>query len=138
MPERDLGLAVDPAEIALLAVADGGEVDQATLEVAQDDLAPRQRAEAGLELNERLADLPAGAAAAVAGRTVGERLARLLVGQARVRVAHRLQPSAHPGQDVVGLLDRVMALVPHARIMTGAAAGSGDSRRTLRAWSSTA
>ena len=76
-----------------------------------------------MELHERLTDLPAGAAAAVAGRAAGQRLARLFVGQARVGVAHRGEPVGDPLQDVVGLLDRVVTLVPHGRIMTGAAAG---------------
>ena len=48
MPEADVGLALDPAEVDLVVVAQRGEVDQAAVEVAQLDLAPLELPGAGL------------------------------------------------------------------------------------------
>src|SRR5437588_9496485 len=81
VPEGDVVLAVDPAQIDLAAVAQCGEVDQPAVEVAQDEPALRELGHAAAQLEERLPDLPARAPAAVRGRGVGEGVARLGVGQ---------------------------------------------------------
>src|SRR5947209_14840261 len=54
VPEGDVVLAVDPTQIDLAAVAQGGEVDQPAVEVAQDDPALRELGHAAAQLEERL------------------------------------------------------------------------------------
>ena len=115
MPEADVVLAVDPAQVDLAAVADGREVDQAAVEVAQDDPAGVEGGDAVLELDERLADDLAGLAAAVGRRAVGQRLAGLGVGQPRAGVAQSGQRAAHPAELRAGLLEREVSGVAHAR-----------------------
>src|SRR3954471_22747604 len=79
VPELDLGLAGLPAEVDLAAVAHGGEVDEAALEVAQHHLHRLQLAERALELQKRLRHHPAGRTAAVRRGRFPQGRPRLLV-----------------------------------------------------------
>ena len=65
VPEADVRLPVDPAQVDLLPVPDRREVDQAGVEVAQHDPAPVELGDAVLELDERLPHLLAAVPAAV-------------------------------------------------------------------------
>src|SRR3954454_23998466 len=109
VPQADVGLPVDPAQVHLAAVAQRGEVDEAAVEVAQDDPALVELRDAGLERDERLADLPPGRPAAVAGRRAGERRARLLVGQQLARPAQERELLDDPRQLPARLVEGVVA-----------------------------
>src|SRR5437763_11666539 len=109
VPVADVVLAVDPAEVDLAAVAQRGEVDEAALEVAQDEPALDDLGDAAAQLEERLADLLARRPAAVRRRALRQRAARLLVGQPLARVPQRGEPGGEPGQRGARLLDRVVA-----------------------------
>src|SRR4051794_12720432 len=129
VPEADVRLAVDPAQVDLAAVAQRGEVDQAAVEVAQDDPARVELRDAGLQREERLAHLPARRAAAVGRRRARQRRARLLVGQQIARLAQGGEPLDDPRQLAAGLVERVMARVPHARIVATYHPRRGNVRR---------
>src|SRR4051794_11901524 len=79
VPEGDLVLALLPAEVDLAPVAQGREVHQSAVEVAQNDLHLLELAERALELEERLGHHAPGGAATVRGPGLGQRRARLLV-----------------------------------------------------------
>ena len=113
VPELDVVLAVDPAQVDLGAVADGREVDQAAVEVAQDDPARVEGGDPVLELDEGLADDLAGLAAAVGRRAVGERLTGLGVGEPRAGVAQGEERAAHPAELRAGFLECEVASVAH-------------------------
>src|SRR5207249_6871158 len=70
-----------PAEVHLAVVADRREVDEPAVEVAQDDLAPGELPDAGLELDERLAHPLAEPPAAVRRGALHQLPARLVVGR---------------------------------------------------------
>src|SRR6185312_7677782 len=114
VPERDLILALDPAQVHLAPLAQRGEVDQSALEVAQNDLHRLELGEPGAQSEEALRHHLPRLAAAVARRRLRQRVARLLLGELRLRLAKPFDPLAHPGQRRVGLLERVVALVLHS------------------------
>src|SRR3954447_17100167 len=81
VPEGDLVLALLPAQVDLLAVADGGEVHEPALEVAQHHLAVAELHQAVAQGQERLRDHAARFAAAVRGTRLGQGLAGVGVAQ---------------------------------------------------------
>jgi hypothetical protein len=91
VPPGHLVLTELPAEIDLALLEDGREVDQATVDVADDDPSFLHRQQQPAHLQKGLADLCAGLAAAVGRRRVGERGVGLLVGQQVAGVAQPLQ-----------------------------------------------
>src|SRR5215210_3255567 len=128
MPEADLVLPLLPAEVDLAAVAQRRKVHQATLQVAQHDLALAQLHHGLAQRQEAFRDRASDIAPAVARRRLGERLARLAVAQPRAGRAQRLDELLHPGQRGVRLLERVVAavagLVAHAAVRERAFAAS--------------
>src|SRR5688500_4705752 len=83
IPMADLGLVLEPAEIHLAPVANGGEVHQAAVQVAEHDLRLLQPGQRITQLDERLRDHASRRSAAVLRAGLAERLARLLVTQPR-------------------------------------------------------
>src|SRR5689334_3017004 len=114
VPERDLILALDPAQVHLAPLAQGGEVDEPAIEVAQHDLHRLELGEPGAQGQEALRHHLPRLAAAVAGRRLRQGVARLLLGELLLRLAQPLDPLADPGQRRVGLLERVVPFVLHA------------------------
>src|SRR3954447_4118887 len=130
VPELDVGLAVDPAQVDLATLADRREVDEATVEVTQHDLALVEAHRGRPQGQERLADLAPRPPASVGRRAREQRLARLAVGQPRTGGAHDGQPVGDPRKLRTGLLERVVAGVAHGRILlTARAGGSPRARR---------
>src|SRR4051812_34027584 len=74
VPVLDRVLALLPAQVDLAAVADGGEVEQAGVEVAQHDVERAQLGHRVAQLDESLGDGAAWVAAAVCGTRLGQRL----------------------------------------------------------------
>src|SRR4051812_26978631 len=111
VPELDLGLAGLPAEVDLAAVAHGGEVDEAALEVAQDHLHRRQPAGGARELEERLRPAAPGRPAAVRRGRFPQGRPRLLVRKLDPRRAQLLEPLRDPLQGGVRLVNRVVTRV---------------------------
>src|SRR5919199_4572500 len=114
VPEPDVALAVDPAQVHLAAVADRGEVEQAAVEVAQHDPAPLERRGALAQRDEGLADVLAERPSAVAARALLQRVTDLGVGESFARATHRGEPLGGPGEERARLLEGVVAIVAHA------------------------
>src|SRR5215212_254070 len=113
VPEGDVVLALDPAQVHLTALAQRREVDQPPVQVAENDAAVGELGSAGAELDERLTDLPAAAATAVAARGADQGLTCLGAGEPVARVPQGNEPLPHPRQLRPRLLERVMAVVTH-------------------------
>src|SRR5215212_570193 len=111
VPEGDVVLALDPAQVHLTALAQRREVDQPPVQVAEDDATVGELGRAGAELDERLADLPAAAATAVPARGADQGLTRLGVGEPVARVPQGDEPLPDPGELGASLLERVMPVV---------------------------
>src|SRR4051794_12740817 len=109
VPEADLVLARLPAQIDLAAVAQGGEVDQSALEVAQHDLHRLELAERALKLEERLRHDASRCASPVRGSRLAERGAGVLVRELSACRAQPLEPLGDPFQSGICLVDRVVA-----------------------------
>src|SRR4051812_39656482 len=98
VPEPDLVLALFPAEVDLAVAAEGGEVDEPAVEIADDDVDRVQLGRRRLQLEEGLRHDAAGLAAAVARGGLAERFARVLVREALAPRAQPLDALGHPRQ----------------------------------------
>src|SRR6476646_6657429 len=119
VPPSHLFFAKLPAEVDLLAVADGGEVDQAALDVPDHDAGLLDRQQHATHLEERLPDLSPGFASAVRGRRLGEHRVRVGVGEHVPGLPQLTQQGLQPIEDGVRLLDREVALVDHLATRSG-------------------
>src|SRR5262249_3454723 len=110
MPEPDLVLVEQPAEIDLLAVANRREVDQAALDVAQHDVDGLELPERQAEQHQRTRNVPPRERAADGRVELREGLARLRTvrDQDRARVLDAADSLGDPAADGARLLDRVV------------------------------
>ncbi len=111
MPVGDLVLAQLPAEIDLVAVTKRGEVDEAPVDVADNDPSLLKGAEQAADLDERLAHLATLVATTVGCARLGKDRVRLFIGQPRLGIAKLAQNRLNSAQQGIRLLDREVELV---------------------------
>src|SRR5436190_4536974 len=111
MPPGDLVLAELPAQVHLLAVPHRWEVDQASLDVADDDSGALDREQHPADLEERLPDLASRIPAAVRRRGLGEERVDVGVRERVAGGAELAQQRLQPVEKRRRLGDREVALV---------------------------
>jgi hypothetical protein len=111
----DLGLVDEPAQVDLLAVLHGGEVDEPADDVAHDDVRRLELGDRALELERRARDRASRPRAAA--RRVDRRQGRppLRRAEHRDRIARGLDARGHPVAQLARLVERVVVLVTHRR-----------------------
>src|ERR687892_1141506 len=145
VPVVDLVLAELPAEVDLLARDHRREVEQAAVDVAEDDPRLLHHLEQAPHLEEGDAHLTAFLAAAVAAGGLRERLVGLLVGELVLGVAELAQQRLQLREERVRLLagevalvDELCSLLAHALLGTAAESRSRSSSASdspiVRSW----
>src|SRR5829696_8543165 len=114
VPEGDRVLALLPAEVDLLAVAERREVEQPAVEVAQDHLQLAQLDHRVAQLEEALGNRAPGCAPAIGRPRFGERIARVAVAELVAGHTHALDDLDRSREQLGGLLECVVAGVDHA------------------------
>src|SRR5919202_4736543 len=115
VPVLDLRLVDQPAEIDLLPVAHGGEVDEPADDVAHDDVRGPELGDRALEVERRLRDRTARRGAAARRVERGQGGATLGRAEHPYRPPRGLDARAHPRAKLARLGERVVALVTHRR-----------------------
>src|SRR4051812_30415014 len=114
VPVADLVLAELPAQVDLSFIQQSGEVDQAAVDVPEDEARLLDRLEQAPDLEEGDPDLLALLAAAVPRRRLGEGLVGLGVGQVVLGVAQLIEHRRQLREQCIRLLAREVTLVNEA------------------------
>src|SRR4051794_35239934 len=127
VPVGHVLLAELPAQIDLPLVRDRREVDQAAIDVAQDDPGLLDRLEQAPDLEKRNPHLLPLIAATVARRGLRERLVRLGVGELVLGLAEAVEHGRQPGEKGIGLIAGEVALVDEPRLFFTHACAVGSA-----------